>query len=42
LKAEEIIAMLYAETNKCPYFGIDVSDGKVKDVRDVHIYDSIE
>ena len=42
MKAEEIIAKLYAETGKGPFFGIDVSDGKVKDVREVQIYDSIE
>jgi T-complex protein 1 subunit theta len=33
---------LYAETAKGPNFGIDVSDGKVKDVREVHIQDSME
>jgi hypothetical protein len=42
LKAEEIIAKLYAETAKGPYYGIDVSDGAVKDVREVDIFDSIE
>ena len=42
LKAEEIIAKLYAETTKGPYYGIDVSDGLVKDVREVDIYDCME
>ena len=42
LKAEEIIAKLYVETAKSPFFGIDVSDGNVKDVREVAIYDSLE
>lgn len=42
MKAEEILAKLYAETLKSPFFGIDVSDGVVKDVRDVAIFDSME
>lgn len=42
LKAEEIIAKLYAETTKSPHYGIDVCDGNVKDVREVGILDSME
>mmetsp|Transcript_21450 Transcript_21450/g.20618 ORF Transcript_21450/g.20618 Transcript_21450/m.20618 type:complete len:503 (+) Transcript_21450:137-1645(+) len=42
LKAEEIIAKLYAETNKSCNFGIDVSDGEVKDVKEEEILDSYE
>ena len=42
LKAEEIIAKLYAETSKGPFFGLDVADGQVKDVREVDILDSME
>lgn len=42
LKAEEIIAKLYAETSKSHKFGIDVSDGQVKDVVEASILDSME
>jgi T-complex protein 1 subunit theta len=42
LKAEEIIAKLYAETSKSPYFGIDVTDGSVKDVRESAIFDCLD
>jgi len=42
LKAEEIIAKLYAETTKGAIYGIDVEDGKVKDVKEAGIYDSLE
>jgi T-complex protein 1 subunit theta len=42
LKAEEIIAKLYAETAKSSVYGIDVEDGQVKDVREVNILDSME
>lgn len=42
LKAEEIIAKLYAETSKSPYFGIDVVDGTVKDVREDAIFDCLD
>lgn len=42
LKAEEIIAKLYAETNKSSTFGIDVSDGSVKDMVEASILDSME
>jgi len=42
LRAEEIIAKLYAETNKSCRFGIDVSDGQVKDVVEAEILDSME
>lgn len=40
--AEEVIAKLYSETAKSPFFGIDVEDGKVKDMKEQEIYDSIE
>ena len=42
LKAEEIIAKLYAETTKSKTAGLDVSDGQVKDVKDAFILDSWE
>lgn len=42
LKAEEIIAKLYAETTKGPLYGIDVSDGQVKDCKEAFILDSME
>eukprot|EP00355_Strombidium_rassoulzadegani_P002751 CAMPEP_0168612508 /NCGR_PEP_ID=MMETSP0449_2-20121227/2955_1 /TAXON_ID=1082188 /ORGANISM="Strombidium rassoulzadegani, Strain ras09" /LENGTH=494 /DNA_ID=CAMNT_0008653079 /DNA_START=327 /DNA_END=1811 /DNA_ORIENTATION=+ len=42
LKAEEIIADLYSKTGDSFKFGIDVSDGKVKDVTEVGIYDCWE
>ncbi len=42
LNAEDIIAKLYSETAKSPYFGIDVEDGKVKDVKECNIMDSLE
>jgi T-complex protein 1 subunit theta len=42
LKAEEIIAKLYAETSKSSEYGLDVSDGQVKNVREAYILDSIE
>ena len=42
LKAEEIIAKLYAENIKSHFIGIDVADGQVKDVREVGILDSME
>lgn len=42
LKAEEIIAKLYAETSKSHKFGLDVSDGQVKDVVEASILDSME
>jgi|LauGreDrversion4_2_1035121.scaffolds.fasta_scaffold350977_1 T-complex protein 1 subunit theta len=42
LKAEEIIAKLYAETAVSKTAGIDVSDGQVKDVKDAFILDSME
>lgn len=42
LKAEEIIAKLYAETAKSSEFGIDVSDGNVKNVKDAFILDCME
>ena len=42
LKAEDIIAKLYAETTKSSVYGIDVEDGKIKDVKEAHILDSLE
>lgn len=42
LKAEEIIAKLYAENTKSHFMGLDVSDGQLKDVREVGILDSME
>lgn len=42
LKAEGIIADLYAKTGESNVWGIDVSDGKVKDVNEIGIYDCWE
>ena len=42
LKAEEIIAKLYAETAKSSLYGVDVSDGQVKDMKEMWILDSME
>jgi T-complex protein 1 subunit theta len=42
LKAEEIIAKLYAETSKSSVMGIDVSDGEVKDMKEAYILDAME
>ena len=42
MKAEEIIASLYANTAESNKFGIDVTDGKVKDVTEMNIYDCWE
>ena len=42
LKAEEIIADLYAKTGESNVWGIDVADGKVKDVTELCIYDCWE
>jgi len=42
LNAEEIIAKLYSETAKSPFYGIDVEDGKVKDMKELEIFDSLE
>jgi T-complex protein 1 subunit theta len=42
LDAEDIIAKLYSETAKSPFFGIDVKDGKIKDMKDIEIFDSFE
>ena len=42
LKAEEIIAALYTKTAESNKFGIDVSDGKVKDVVEAGIMDCWE
>lgn len=42
LRAEEIIAKLYAETGKSKTAGIDVSDGNVKDMKDAFILDCME
>lgn len=42
LKAEELIADLYARTGDSNLFGIDVTDGKVIDVTEAGIYDCWE
>lgn len=42
LKAEEIIAKLYAETGKSKTNGIDVADGSVKDMKEAYILDCME
>lgn len=42
LKAEEIIADLYSKTGESNVWGIDVADGKVKDVNELCIYDCWE
>jgi chaperonin GroEL (HSP60 family) len=42
LKAEDIIAKLYAENAKSSVYGIDVEDGVVKDVKEASILDSME
>jgi T-complex protein 1 subunit theta len=39
LKAEEIIAEMYSKTTESNKFGVDVSDGKVKDVVEAGIMD---
>lgn len=39
MKAEEIIADLYSKTSESNLYGIDVSDGKVKDVNEIGILD---
>jgi T-complex protein 1 subunit theta len=39
LKAEEVIADLYSKTGESNVYGIDVADGKVKDVNEIGIYD---
>lgn len=41
-KAEALIADLYAQTTESNKFGIDVADGKVKDVTAIGIYDCWE
>ena len=42
MKAEEIIADLYSKTGEKNVYGIDVSDGKVKDVAEIGILDCWE
>ena len=42
LKSEAIIADMYAKNKDECLFGIDVNDGKVKDVVEARILDSIE
>ena len=39
MKAEEVIADLYSKTGESNVYGIDVSDGKVKDVSEIGILD---
>jgi len=42
LKAEEVLADLYAKTVDSNKFGIDVADGKVKDITEIGIFDCWE
>lgn len=42
LRAEDIIAKLYAETAKSSVYGLDVSDGQVKDMKEARILDSMD
>lgn len=42
LKAEEILAKLYSEAGKSSLYGIDVSDGQVKNAHEAGILDSME
>ena len=42
LKAEGVIADLYAKTGESNVWGIDVADGQVKDVNEIGIYDTYE
>jgi len=42
LKAESVLADLYAKTAESNKFGIDVSDGQVKDVTEIGIFDCWE
>jgi len=42
LKAEEIIADMIAKTSENNHYGVDVADGKVKDVTEIGIFDSWE
>lgn len=42
LKSEAIIAEMYAKNTEGCKFGIDVSDGKVKDVVEAQVFDAIE
>jgi len=41
-KAEALIADLYAKTAESNVYGIDVADGKVKDVTEKCIYDTYD
>ena len=42
MKAEEVIADLYSKTGESNVYGIDVADGKVKDVNEICIYDCLD
>lgn len=42
LKAEQIIADLYAKTSESNLYGIDVTEGKVRNVNETGIYDAWE
>jgi T-complex protein 1 subunit theta len=42
LKCEELLADLYSKTGESNHWGIDVGDGKVKDVTEIGIYDCWE
>jgi len=37
-----VIADLYAKTGESNLFGIDVNDGKVRDINEIEIYDAWE
>jgi T-complex protein 1 subunit theta len=37
-----VIADLYAKTGESNLFGIDVTDGKVRDINEIEIYDAWE
>ena len=41
-KAENVIADLYSKQEESNLFGIDVTDGSVKDVNEIGVYDSWE
>jgi T-complex protein 1 subunit theta len=42
LKAEQIIAEMYASAEKSTLYGVDVSDGKVKDANEAKIWDCLD
>ena len=42
LKAETILAEMYAGAEKSPHHGVDVNDGTVKDVNEAQIWDCLD